>query len=82
MYKRKLCLDFTVREESLGETKVIDLVENGADVDLTNDNLKQFMELSLKCVASERVYVPLRTKSRSERRKRGAKQRGNDNDRR
>jgi E3 ubiquitin-protein ligase NEDD4 len=43
-----LCLDFTVTEEMLGESKVIPLVEGGEDMDVTNDNLKLFMESRLK----------------------------------
>jgi len=55
-----LCLDFTVTEESLGETKVIELVKDGANVDVTNDNLKEFMEASLKYRILERVKPQLK----------------------
>jgi len=55
-----LCLDFTVTEECMGETKVIELIDNGAEVDITNDNLKQFLEESLKYRVCERVKDQLR----------------------
>jgi len=55
-----LCLDFTVTEDCMGETKVIELIENGAEVDITNDNLKLFLEESLKYRVCTRVQEQLR----------------------
>ncbi|GMH72160.1 hypothetical protein TrRE_jg1860, partial [Triparma retinervis] len=55
-----LCLDFTVTEEMLGESKVIPLVEGGEDMDVTNDNLKLFMESRLKYQVLDRVKDQLK----------------------
>ena len=43
-----LCLDFTISEEVMGERRTIELCENGAERDLTNDNLGEFMEANVK----------------------------------
>lgn len=42
-----LCLDFTVTENLLGESKVIDLVPDGASVSLTKENLDKYFEATL-----------------------------------
>mmetsp|Transcript_23017 Transcript_23017/g.35513 ORF Transcript_23017/g.35513 Transcript_23017/m.35513 type:complete len:720 (+) Transcript_23017:214-2373(+) len=42
------CLDFTIMEEVMGERKVIELCPNGAEVDLTNENLGEFMEANMR----------------------------------
>eukprot|EP00520_Triparma_pacifica_P009038 CAMPEP_0118638432 /NCGR_PEP_ID=MMETSP0785-20121206/3680_1 /TAXON_ID=91992 /ORGANISM="Bolidomonas pacifica, Strain CCMP 1866" /LENGTH=753 /DNA_ID=CAMNT_0006529679 /DNA_START=80 /DNA_END=2338 /DNA_ORIENTATION=+ len=55
-----LCLDFTVTEEMLGESKVIPLVKGGEDMDVTNDNLKLFMESRLKYQVLDRVKDQLK----------------------
>ena len=55
-----LYLNFTVSEESLGETKVVELVPGGTDVDVTNDNLKEFMEASLRYRVLDRVGPQLK----------------------
>mmetsp|Transcript_16230 Transcript_16230/g.18702 ORF Transcript_16230/g.18702 Transcript_16230/m.18702 type:complete len:786 (+) Transcript_16230:169-2526(+) len=43
-----LYLDFTVTEDTLGVKKEIELVKNGADIDVTNDNLPEYLECRLK----------------------------------
>jgi hypothetical protein len=43
-----LCLDFTSTENYLGQMKSIELVKNGADIEVTNDNLPEYMECCLK----------------------------------
>ena len=43
-----LCLDFTSTENYLGEMKTIELVRSGADIEVTNDNLPEYMECCLK----------------------------------
>ena len=43
-----LCLDFTTTEETLGVKKTIDLVENGESIDVTNDNLPEYLEACLR----------------------------------
>ncbi|CBJ29865.1 ubiquitin protein ligase [Ectocarpus siliculosus] len=42
------CLDFTVTEDRLGSMEVVDLKEGGADLDVTNDNIGEYVELVLK----------------------------------
>jgi E3 ubiquitin-protein ligase NEDD4 len=43
-----LCLTFTTTTEIMGEKKDVDLVEGGADMDLTNDNFPEYVEANLK----------------------------------
>lgn len=43
-----LCLDFTTTKSVFGENIVVELCENGAEVDVTKDNLDRFLELRLK----------------------------------
>ena len=42
------CLDFTIMEEVMGVRNVIELCPNGAEVDLTNENLGEFMEANMR----------------------------------
>ena len=42
-----LCLDFTFTENALGESRVVDLVEGGENINVTNDNLPEFLESNL-----------------------------------
>ncbi|CAN0566268.1 unnamed protein product, partial [Ectocarpus sp. 12 AP-2014] len=42
------CLDFTVTEDRLGSMEVVDLKEGGAELDVTNDNIGEYVELVLK----------------------------------
>lgn len=42
------CLDFTVTEDRLGSMQTVDLKENGEDVDVTNENIGEYVELVLK----------------------------------
>ncbi|CAN0122907.1 unnamed protein product [Ascophyllum nodosum] len=42
------CLDFTVTEDRLGSMQVVDLKEGGAEVDVTNENIGEYVELVLK----------------------------------
>jgi len=43
-----LCLDFTTTKEILDRKEVVELVEGGADVEVTNDNYHQYLEAILK----------------------------------
>ena len=43
-----LCADFTFTENALGENRVVELMEGGEDVPVTNDNLPEFLEANLK----------------------------------
>jgi hypothetical protein len=38
-----MCLDFTTSEETFGEVTTIDLKEDGANIEVTNDNLAEYM---------------------------------------
>ena len=55
-----LCLDFTVTEEMMGESKVYPLIEGGEDVDVTSENLKLFLESRLKYFVLDRVKDQLK----------------------
>ena len=43
-----LCLDFTLAEETLGVRRDIELVEGGRDIEVTKDNLPEYLEAILK----------------------------------
>jgi len=43
-----LCLDFTVQEDVLGTLRNVELIEDGANVEVTGDNLSQYLEAILK----------------------------------
>lgn len=43
-----LCLDFTTALEMLGEKEEVELVEGGADIELTNENFPEYLEACLK----------------------------------
>ena len=50
-----MCLDFTFTEDALGMNKVVELIEDGANVNVTNGNLPEFLEANLKYHLMERV---------------------------
>jgi E3 ubiquitin-protein ligase NEDD4 len=50
-----MCLDFTFTEDAMGMNKVIDLIDDGANVGVTSDNLPEFLEANLKYHMMERV---------------------------
>eukprot|EP00956_Cyclotella_meneghiniana_P004157 scaffold5102_cov76-Cyclotella_meneghiniana.AAC.11 len=50
-----MCLDFTFTENALGVNRVVDLIDDGANVDVTIDNLPEFLESNLKYHLMERV---------------------------
>jgi E3 ubiquitin-protein ligase NEDD4 len=54
-----MCLDFTFTEDALGTNKVVELLEKGADTNVTNENLPEFLELNLKYHLMERVKPQL-----------------------
>ena len=43
-----MCLDFTATEERMGVRHEVDLIENGAMKEVTNDNFAQYLEANLK----------------------------------
>lgn len=50
-----LCVDFTTNEELMGAKEVIELVPGGADIDVDQDNLPEYLETVLKYKLLERV---------------------------
>mmetsp|Transcript_5029 Transcript_5029/g.7425 ORF Transcript_5029/g.7425 Transcript_5029/m.7425 type:complete len:562 (+) Transcript_5029:739-2424(+) len=54
------CLDFTISEEVLGNHETVDLIPNGVDVDVTNDNIVQYLEAVLNYRLVGRVNLQLR----------------------
>jgi len=42
------CIDFTVTEETLGMKRTVELVPNGANIDVTEENLPEYIEACLK----------------------------------
>lgn len=54
-----LCMDFTFTENALGENRVVELMEGGEDVSVTNDNLPEFLEANLKYHLMDRVKPQL-----------------------
>jgi E3 ubiquitin-protein ligase NEDD4 len=43
-----LCLDFTTTSEIMGKKEEIELVKNGSEIDVTNDNFPEYVEACLK----------------------------------
>merc|ERR1711971_126278 len=54
-----LCLDFSTTQEVMGEKRVIDLIENGSDVEVNNDNFPEYLEACFKYRLLERVKPQL-----------------------
>ena len=54
-----MCLDFTFLENDLGENRSVDLIENGSNIDVTNENLPLFLEVNMKYHMMERVKPQL-----------------------
>jgi E3 ubiquitin-protein ligase NEDD4 len=54
-----LCLDFTVTENIAGELKMIELVPDGANKDVTNDNVGEYLEALLRYRILERTKPQL-----------------------
>ena len=54
-----LCLDFTVTEETMGMKQTVELVPGGADIDVTGDNLPEYMEATLQYKMMGRVKPQL-----------------------
>lgn len=55
-----LCLDFTSTQEVLGVKEDIELVEGGADMEVTNDNFPEYLEACLKDRMMKRVQPQLK----------------------
>jgi len=43
-----LCLDFTYTEQSLGASEIVELIPDGKNVDVTKENLAEYLELCTK----------------------------------
>mmetsp|Transcript_28732 Transcript_28732/g.58997 ORF Transcript_28732/g.58997 Transcript_28732/m.58997 type:complete len:853 (-) Transcript_28732:12-2570(-) len=54
-----MCLDFTFTEDALGTNKVVELMEGGSNVDVTNENLPEFLQSNLKYHLMDRVKPQL-----------------------
>jgi hypothetical protein len=54
-----LCLDFTTTQEIMDTKEQIELVKDGADIEVTNDNFPEYMEASLKYRMLDRVKPQL-----------------------
>ena len=54
-----LCLDFTVTEETMGMKQTVDLVPGGGDIDVTGENLPEYMEAMLQYKLMGRVKPQL-----------------------
>lgn len=50
-----MCLDFSFTEGYFGAPKVVYLIPDGANVNVTNDNLPEFLEANLKYHIMERM---------------------------
>jgi len=51
--------DFTATEEVMGEKKVVELKENGANIDLTGENRAEYLEAYLQYVMMDRIKLQL-----------------------
>ena len=49
------CLDFTTSEEQLGQVTIVPLVHDGENIDVTEDNLIEYLELIIKYRLAIRV---------------------------
>ena len=54
-----MCLDFTVTEELFGARQVVELVPNGANIEVTKGNLVDYLEANLRYHMLERTRLQL-----------------------
>lgn len=54
-----MCLDFTFLENDFGENRSVDLIENGSNIAVTNDNLPLFLEANMSYHMMDRVKPQL-----------------------
>jgi len=54
-----MCLDFTVTEESMGVREDVDLVEGGSEMEVTSENLSEYLVANLKYRLLERTKPQL-----------------------
>ena len=54
------CLDFTLSEDIMGTHKTVDLIPDGENIDVTNENIVQYLEAVLEYRLIGRVRQPLR----------------------
>jgi hypothetical protein len=54
-----LCLDFTTTEEIMGTKEEIELIKDGSNIEVTNENFPEYMEACLKYRMVERVKPQL-----------------------
>jgi hypothetical protein len=53
------CVDFTAMEDHLGAKKQVELIPNGANIDVTKENLSEFLEASLRYRLMDRIKPQL-----------------------
>jgi len=54
-----MCLDFTYTEESMGARTEVELVKDGAMMEVTNDNIVEYLEANLRYHMMERTKLQL-----------------------
>jgi E3 ubiquitin-protein ligase NEDD4 len=54
-----MCLDFSITQEVMGAKEDIDLIENGSDVEVTNDNFPEYLEACMRHRMLEHVKPQL-----------------------
>lgn len=54
-----LCLDFTVTEDFLGRREDVELVEGGSDMEVTNENVGEYLEALVKYHLFEKIKPQL-----------------------
>jgi len=54
-----LCVNFTTAREILGEKEEVELVQGGANIEVTNENYSDYLEASLKYLLLDRVKPQL-----------------------
>jgi len=54
-----LCLDFTTAVWEMGVTNQVELVENGANISVTSDNVEKYLSLMLRFVMLDRHHLQL-----------------------
>ena len=54
-----LCLTFTVTEDTLGVKREVELIEGGAEMEVTKENLPEYLEANLKYRMMDRVKPQL-----------------------
>jgi hypothetical protein len=54
-----LCLDFTINQEIMGTKSIVELIKDGGDVEVNNDNFPEYLEACLKYKLMDHVKMQL-----------------------